>query len=140
MPGGEDWYADQDRFSPERRAVGVDEARIALDAVDRGEDVEYLNRDIPRRDGKGTLTEVDVETTNEMIQVKGGDYTDAKKLRKEDVTQWQRTKMYNEQMRFDDKGEKLPPKKLVFHFTGGASDAVKKWCRDRDIEPREGRP
>jgi len=42
------------------------------------------------------LTEIDVETDNEVIQVKGGDCSSAKKLSDDDLAQWNATRKYNE--------------------------------------------
>lgn len=140
LPGGEEWYNSLATFSPARRAAAIEEAKAALDAMRRGQPVEYIGRTVPRRSGKGTLTEVDVETVDEIIQVKGGDYSKATKLSGDDLTQFNNTRIYNEQMRVGPDGVKLPPKKLVYYFTHQPNEALVKWCEGKGIEVRVQAP
>lgn len=136
LPGGEEWYKALPTFSPERQAAAIEEAKAALDSIGRGETVEYVGRKVPRKSGKGMLTEIDVETATEIIQVKGGDYSKATKLSGDDLTQFNNTRIYNEQMRLGPDGAKLPPKKVVYYFTRQPSDALVKWCEGKGIEVR----
>jgi enoyl-CoA hydratase len=88
----------------------------------------------------GLLTEIDVETGTEIIQVKGGDYSDAKKLADQDMRQLHATHIYNTQMRFAPDGSKLPPKTIVFVFTNPPVDPrLIAWLRSRDVVPRVGK-
>ncbi|BAZ10251.1 hypothetical protein NIES4071_20660 [Calothrix sp. NIES-4071] len=124
----------------------IQEARVALDAIQRGETIEALGKPIPRT-GKqvGELTEIDIETENEIIQVKGGDYSNHKKLEDDDLRQMIETKRYRDRRAnpkwqyFDFEGNELPTrtKKVVFHFTNPpVASKLIQWLQDKELEPR----
>lgn len=140
LPGGPELLSKLPNVAPDKRRSLIEEARVALDAIRRGEPIIAIGKDIPRNvKGKGLLTEIDVETENELIQVKGRDYSDAKKLTGDDVTQLNATRKYNEQMRFEPTGEKSSPKKIVFHFTKLPVDPrLVAWLEARDVVVRVG--
>jgi hypothetical protein len=137
-----DQQAKQGTISPDaeqRRKSLLSEMRVALDAINRGKPIIYVGREIPKTKGKGTLTEVDVETDTEFIEVKGADYTDAKKLQGGDeLTQFTRLKDYNEKWRYNPDGTRMPPKQLVYHFTHPNPPGPKlvKWLQERNVEVR----
>lgn len=139
LPGGPELIAKLANSSTQKRESLFEEARVAIAAHQRGDKVEYVGRDIPRTNGNGNLTEIDVETQTEIIQVKGGNYANAKKLTDEDMQQFNNTKIYNEQMRKDASGKKLPPKKIIFHFSHGPVDArLIDWIQKKGAEVRIG--
>ena len=121
LPGGAALLSKLPNVDPVKKRSLLQEGRVALDALARGECVFEISRDVFRtgKTVKGLLTEIDVETENEIIQVKGGArYASASKLPGgDDMRQLTETKRYNEQHRFDAAGNKLPPKTVVWHFT-----------------------
>lgn len=148
LPGGADLLSKLPNVDPNKQKSLIQEARITLDAIQRGEPIEAIGKPIPRT-GKqaGDLTEIDVETENEIIQVKGGDYSNKKKLDDEDLRQMTETKRYRERRAnpqwryFDSEGNELPTraKKVVFHFTNPPVDPrLIQWLTNKDVEPRVG--
>ncbi|MDQ7810267.1 hypothetical protein Q5425_41640 [Amycolatopsis sp. A133] len=141
LPGGPQLLAALPAASADKYDSLVMEARIALEAIKRGDPLVSVGQIIPRRSGPGAYTEIDVETSTEIIQVKDGNYTSAKKLAGgKELTQFTRTLDYNTKMRFDPAGNKLPPKTVVYHFTAPPVDpALVKWLQDRGVVVRTGR-
>jgi hypothetical protein len=148
LPGGADLLSKLPDVNENKRKSLIQEARIALDAIQRGEPIEAIGKPIPRT-GKqdGELTEIDVETENEIIQVKGGDYSKKKKLDDQDLRQMTETKRYRDRRAnpkwhyFDSEGNELPTKikKVVFHFTNPPVDSrLIEWLQGKDVEPRVG--
>ena len=148
LPGGTDLLTKLPNVDPNKQQSLIQEAKIALDAIQRGETIEAIGKPIPRT-GKqtGELTEIDIETENEIIQVKGGDYSNKRKLDDEDLRQMIETKRYCERRAnpiwrfFDREGNELPTKakKVVFHFTNPPVDPrLIEWLIDKDVEPRIG--
>jgi hypothetical protein len=118
----------------------VEEARIALDAVRRGDPVEGIGR-IVTRAGGSTLTDLDVVTKTEVIQIKGGDFSTRRNLGR-DAAQFNRTKDFvkNKMKMFDPTtGTPLPPKKFVMHFTSAnVHPDLVSWVRSKGVEVRLG--
>ncbi|MBD2771456.1 hypothetical protein [Iningainema tapete] len=148
LPGGADLLRKLPNVDPNKQKSLIQEALITLDAIQRGETIEAMGKPILRT-GKqtGELTEIDIETENEIIQVKGGDYSNKRKLDDEDLRQMTETKRYRERRanpawRFlDYEGNELPTKakKVIFHFTNPPVDPrLIKWLIDKDVEPRVG--
>jgi hypothetical protein len=139
LPGGPELLGKLPLVDLDKRRSLVEEARVALDAIQRGEVIEAVNKEIPRIKGKGMLTEIDVETTNEIIQVKGGNFSTAKKLSDQAEKQLRATVIYNTQMRFEPNGDKSPPKQVVFHFIKPpVDDRLVKWLESRNVVVRIG--
>jgi hypothetical protein len=81
------------------------------------------------------LTEIDVETESSVIQVKGGDYRRKNKLSDRDLRQLIETKRYNEQMRVGPDGKtKLPPKRVVYHFTEPINPELESWLKSKGVD------
>lgn len=68
LPGGANLISKLPNVDSNKSQSLIQEARIALDAIERGEIIEALGKPIPRT-GKqaGELTEIDIETENEII-------------------------------------------------------------------------
>ncbi len=148
LPGGANLISKLPNVDPNKQKSLIQEARIALNAIQRGETIEALGKPIPRT-GKqtGELTEIDIETENEIIQVKGGDYSNKKKLEDEDLRQMTETKRYRERRAnpkwryLDSEGNELltKAKQVVFHFSNPPVDPrLIQWLIDKDVEPRVG--
>ena len=140
LPGGQDLLNKLPTVDADKYDSLVMEARIALDAIKRGDPIFAVGRDVPKRSGPGAFTEIDVETDSEMIQIKGGNYATDKKLSGKDMTQFSRTLEYNTKMRFAPNGDKLAPKQVVYHFTSPPlSGDLRSWLESRGVVVREGR-
>ncbi|MBA3338802.1 MAG: hypothetical protein H0T54_03475, partial [Geodermatophilaceae bacterium] len=140
LPGGQDLLNKLPTVDADKYDSLVMEARIALDAIKRGEPIFAVGREIPRRSGPGAFTEIDVETDNEIIQIKDGNFATDKKLSGKAMTQFSRTLEYNTKMRFSPTGDKLPPKQVVYHFTSApVSPDLRTWLESRGVVVREGR-
>lgn len=121
----------------------VAEVRIALDAIAKGEKVIELSKDIPKVNGKGILTEIDVLTENEIIEVKTSEkYNSQDKLSGDDMTQFARLLQLAKGTikPIDEKGNEIKlPGKLVYHFTAESiSENLRKWLTDRSVIVRTG--
>jgi hypothetical protein len=143
--GGQELLSQLPNVHPAKKISLIYEARLALDAIRRGEPSKdiHIGKEISRthrgHKRSQTLVEVDIETKNEIIQHKGGDYSKKEKLVGEDLQQWYNTEKYNTQMRFDDQGNKLPPKVLVFHFTQlPVNPKLIQWLEKRGVTVRIG--
>ena len=146
LPGGADLLSKVSDASPEKCKSLMQEAKIVLDAIQRGEVIEAIGKSVPREGKKeGDLTEIDVETDHEIIQVKGGNYANQKKLEDENLRQMIETKRYR------DRSSKLPYvnlednelpakiKKVVFHFVNPPVDPrLIEWLTRKGVEPRVG--
>ncbi len=97
LAGGADLLSKLPNVDSNKQKSLIQEAKIALDAIQRGETIEAIGKPILRT-GKqtGELTEIDIETENEIIQVKGGDYSNKMLLDDEDLRQMTETKRYRE--------------------------------------------
>jgi hypothetical protein len=124
------------------------EALVALQQQRQGRTIESLGKEIPRSGKKvhEDATEIDVETADEIIQVKSGDYTKAKKLSGDDLAQFTKTKRYRDQRAngkhkfYDDTGNELPAldKQVVYHFANPISDELRNWLIKKGVIVREG--
>jgi hypothetical protein len=119
----------------------VEEARIALDAVRRNQPVEGIGREVYKASG-ATLTDLDVVTQDEVIQIKGGDYSGRENLGK-DKTQFLRTRDYvrnvMNKMFNPTTGAPLPPKRFVMHFTNPpVHPNLVAWIRSQGVDVRLG--
>lgn len=106
-----------------------EEARVALDAVRRGEKVEQVQQTIEKEGKKAAKKdkgEIDVLTWTEIIEVKGSaSYATATRP---DVDLIGQVEKYIQKVRKDAKADtSLPPRKIVVHLTQGVSDDVRKW-------------
>jgi len=148
LPGGTELLNKLPNVDETKRKSLIQEARIALDAIKRGEPIEAIGKPIPRKDeSQGELTEIDVETENEIIQVKGGNYSNKKKLKDQDLRQMTETKRYRDRRAnpkwhyFDPQGNELPTrsKKVVFHFANPpVHPELIDWLKKKKVEPRVG--
>jgi hypothetical protein len=126
------------------------EALVALEQHRQGKTIESLGKEIPRpgKNSHQAETEIDVETTDEIIQIKAGDYSTAKKLSGNDMDQFTNTKRYrdkrasNKHKFYDSSGNELPTldKKVVFHFANPISDDLKNWLIKKGAVVRVGIP
>ncbi len=126
----------------------IQEARVALEALQRDEVIEHLDKPLAQAgDAPQELTEIDVETLREMIQVKGGDYSKAKKLSDQDMRQMTATLRYRDRRanpkhpRTDPDGTVLPTreKEVVFWFaTPNVNPELIKWLSNKGVIPRIG--
>ncbi|NET61087.1 MAG: hypothetical protein F6K47_34665 [Symploca sp. SIO2E6] len=138
LPGGKELLSKLERVDENKRRALIEEARLALN-INRNaaDDIVAIGKDIFNPPGSTkSFTEIDLETKDYMIQIKGGDYSSAKKLSGADMIQFTRTKQYNQNMLFDSKtGNKLPPKKLRYHFFKEPVDPrLIKWLTDKKID------
>jgi phage-related protein len=140
LPGGPELLALLPTVGADKYDSLVMEARIALDAIKRGDPLVRVGQEIPKRKGPGAFTEIDVETSTEIIQVKGGNYASDNKLSGKDMLQFSRTLEYNTKMRFGPTGDKLPPKLVVYQFTEPPVDpTLVAWLTARGVSVRRGR-
>ena len=128
------------------------EARTGLDAIHRGQTVIFLGGQIAKGNpasihigtasGVALQTEIDVRTREEMIEVKGGDYSSAKKLSGRDLKQFT-----NQKRIFEGKttiilnGQTIPPPtKWIYQFTAISIDErLQRWLIDKGVtEVRTG--
>ena len=144
---GEEFLAEYEKLGPAKRESAAHEAKIALAQRANGATVLAIGMELMRFEGKGKarvlgttkLTEIDVETADEIIQVKGGDYSAKTKLEKGDMRQMTETKRYNEQMRIGPDGTKLPPKRVVFQFTQTpVNPELIEWLESKGVTARTG--
>lgn len=122
------------------------EVRTALDALESGQlNVKIGTHIFASIGASGNLTEIDVLTQDEMIEVKsGGKYNDAKKLSGRDYDQFLifRDIFNGKRKVFDSHGNLIvPPKKWVYQFRMPNIDPkLKKWLLDKGVtEVREGK-
>lgn len=122
------------------------EVRTVLDALQSGQLNIKIGTHIFATIGTlGNLTEIDVLTQDEMIEVKsGGGYNDAKKLSGRDFDQFLifRDIFNGKRKVFDRHGNLLvPPKKWIHQFREPNIDPkLKKWLLDKGVtEVREGK-
>ncbi len=128
------------------------EAKTALDAIKRGQNVIFFGGSVSKSTGNihfGTtegiqmLTEIDVFTQEEMIEVKGGDYLDKKKLSDRDMTQFTNQKrIFEGKILLYLNGNKIPPpKKWIYQFKAKEIDPrLKNWLLAKGVtEVRTGR-
>jgi hypothetical protein len=154
MSGGEKWLDNiaelKAKPNPENsnkvKAL-TKEGLIAIDLERSGEKVERISRRVYRKGSIKEKTEIDIETTQEIIQVKSGDYSKSKKLSDDDLKQMTETKRYRDQRangkhEFFDEGTNAPlpaeHKEVVFHFTGPVSNELKIWLDKKGIIFRGG--
>jgi hypothetical protein len=127
---------------PDKKTSLIQEAKVAInEAKSYAAELISVGKEVPRKDAtKGTLVEIDVETPDAIIQVKGGDYSKDEKLSGDDMKQLTNTKIYNEQMRIDPTtAKKLPPKKLIWQFTHPTAPVSKKlvaWLQSKIVDAR----
>ncbi|NIF06633.1 hypothetical protein F3J23_14380 [Chryseobacterium sp. Tr-659] len=121
------------------------EVRTALDALKSGQLNVKIGVDIFATIGApGNLTEIDVLTQDEMIEVKSGDnFDNAKKLSGKAYDQFLifRDVFYGKRKVFDIHGNLIvPPKKWIYQFRMPHIDPrLKKWLLDKGVtEVREG--
>jgi hypothetical protein len=122
----------------------IHEARLAIDMINRGEPIVELDNEILRQGKKGLkgekLTDIDSETATEIIQVKSGDYSKAKKLSDLDGRQMTETLRYRNRLaKSIPNGSRMRPKTIVFHFTSPpVSKTLIDWLESKGIEVRVG--
>jgi hypothetical protein len=128
MPGGKEWLISPNKGS----SAYTKEALLALEMQRRGEKIEFLGKEISRSGKKVNqkLTEVDIETSNEIIQVKSGDFSQQNKLSAQDMKQFNNTLIYARQQGKD--------KPVVFHFFGKVSPELRAWFNKKGVIIREG--
>ncbi|TWH61854.1 hypothetical protein [Dulcicalothrix desertica] len=120
---------DNPRETLEHKISLREEARVALDAVRRGEKVEEVQQTIEKEGKKAAKKdkgEIDVLTETEIIEVKGSaSYGTATRP---DITLIGQIEKYIQKIKKDAKvNPSLPPRKIVVHLTQGVSDDVRKW-------------
>jgi hypothetical protein len=147
IKGGSEKLAEIDKETNPRKKIScIEEARVALDALRRGEKVEEVEQLMDRegkKAGKQEKGKIDVITQMEIIEVKGiADTATAPKMPGELKMQIEK---YIQKIKKDAKADtSKPPRKLVLHLTQGASQAIYKWITAKkgdsgvDIEVRTG--
>jgi hypothetical protein len=121
----------------------VMELKVGLDALARGEKVIEFSKDIPKVNGKGILTEIDVLTENEIIEVKTSEkYKLQEKLSGDDMTQFARLMALSKGTikPIDENGNPIKlPSILAYHFTTERiSDKLHTWLTSRGVIVRTG--
>ncbi|NJM22690.1 MAG: hypothetical protein HC907_30280, partial [Richelia sp. SM1_7_0] len=127
------------------------EAKTALDAINRRQDVVFFGGSVEKSSGNihfGTkegiemLTELDVFTQEEMIEVKGGNYLDKRKLSDRDFRQFtNQKKIFEGKVKIYLNGNEItPPKKWIYQFTAKEIDErLKDWLLEKGVtEVRTG--
>jgi Domain of unknown function (DUF4157) len=140
MVGGPDLLAKIGSVAPDKRDSLVQEAKVAIQEAIGGGCNVMIGHVITKPGTTKALTEIDVETDSTLIQVKGGDYKGKRKLSDDDMNQLTNTKRYNEKMRLDASGKKLPPKKIVYQFTQPIDKELGDWLKSKGVsEVRVGK-
>jgi len=149
LPGGieklNDIISDENSGKLDQAQKQYAEVRTALDAEDRKQKniiIELKLYDTPDPSTRTLMGAVDVLTDDEFIEVKGGKFSNAKKL----ADQKQFTKYQNifkgTKVFYDESGnEFIPPTKWVYQFKEKNVDPrLKKWLLDKGVtEVREGK-
>jgi hypothetical protein len=149
LPGGKDKLTeivDMEKGGSSKAKNSYAEVRTALDAVNRGQLNVKIGTDIFASIGaNGKLTEIDIITNDEMIEVKSGSsYNKAKKLSGSDFDQFLifRDIFKGKRKVVDSKGNSISvPKKWVYQFRINNVDSqLIKWLLEKDVtEVRQGK-
>jgi hypothetical protein len=136
LKGGQDLLNKLPNVAPEKRNSLMQEARVALEEVKSGKKLVEINNPTFKKDGIHKDTEIDVETESEIIEVKGGDYSQEDKLIGRDLKQWRAYVAYNQlRVRLGQ-----PPKQIVHRFVGGpVNPGLVKWLTERGVVVRLGK-
>lgn len=153
LPGGLEWFTTYSRIlkdGSDKIAATVAEARTVIDAVNnQKKKIVHFGKEIFVAVGseEKLKTELDVLTDDEMIEVKSGDYTDAKKLSGRDFDQFLKLQYFytgKKKFVYKDNGKFIsitPPKKWIYQFTKKSIDVrLKDWLLKQGVtEVRTGK-
>jgi hypothetical protein len=110
--------------------------RTVLAAIAQGKSVQYIGLELFRRGESAALTEIDVLTADEMIEIKSGDYSRERKLSGRDMNQFTNMKRFFERKIavVDAAGNTInPPSKWVYQFTNPISRDLYVWLKDKGV-------
>nr|WP_277875247.1 DUF4157 domain-containing protein [Alkalinema sp. FACHB-956] len=110
--------------------------KAVLDTVAQGLKVQYIGLELYKRGETEALTEIDILTGNEMIEVKTGDYSKERKLSGRDQNQFTNLKRFFDKkvVVIDVYGRVIkPPTKFVYQFTLPISKDLKKWLTEKGV-------
>jgi hypothetical protein len=99
-------------------------------------DVKYIGLEVYKRGESAALTEIDVLTVDEMIEVKTGDYSKESKLSGRDMNQFTNVKRFFEGKItvVDVSGIVIkPPSKWVYQFTKPISTDLYNWLKSKGV-------
>jgi hypothetical protein len=110
--------------------------RTVLERIARGVTVHYIGLEVFKRGQAEPLTEIDILTADEMIEVKTGNYISETKLSGRDMTQFTSLKRFF-QAKYtvvDAAGNVIsPPKRWVYQFTRPISSDLYTWLKDKGV-------
>jgi uncharacterized protein YicC (UPF0701 family) len=115
-------------------------AKTVLSTLSTGKLVTHIGLDIFKKNPKSgaiaPLSEIDVLTIDEMIEVKTGDYSKETKLSDRDMDQFANHKrLFEGKLTVVDKSGKeiAYPKKWVYQFTKPISKELYEWLKDKGV-------
>jgi hypothetical protein len=110
--------------------------RTTLVALKQGKNVKYIGLDLYKRGESEKITEIDVLTEDEMVEVKTGDYSLETKLSGRDMNQFTNLKRFFEQkiVVVDENGKLInAPRKFVYQFTKPISKELDSWLKQKGV-------
>jgi hypothetical protein len=110
--------------------------RTVLALVRQGTPVTYIGLEVFKRGQTEALTEIDILTPDEMIEVKAGDYSRETKLSGRDMNQFTNMKRFFEAkyMVVDGAGRVIPPpRRFVYQFTKPISPELYRWLKTKGV-------
>jgi hypothetical protein len=110
--------------------------RTAFSLITQGKNVRYIGLEVYKRGESKTLTEIDILTENEMIEVKTGNYLRERKLSGRDMDQFTDQKRFFERKTVvvDVTGTViLPPARFVYQFTQPISPDLRTWLLGKGV-------
>jgi uncharacterized membrane protein len=113
--------------------------RTVLAAIAQSKNVKYIGKEIYKSGEAEALSEIDILTDEEMIEVKTGDYSKETKLSGRDMNQFTTLKRFFEGKiaAVDVKGATAPiiqpPKKWVYQFTNPISKELYAWLKSKGV-------
>jgi hypothetical protein len=113
--------------------------RTVLAAIDQGKNIRYIGWELYKIGEIEALREIDVLTNDEIIEVKTGDYSEARKLSDRDFKQFTEVKRFFERKIsvVDVKGGTVqivaPPSKWIYQFTKPISPKLYSWLKAKGV-------
>jgi hypothetical protein len=114
--------------------------RTVLALIAQGNNIAYIGQDLWAKGDVERYTEIDILTSDEMIEVKTGDYSKERKLPGgRDMTQFTNHKRFFEGKvkLFDTKGGIgniiKPPKRWIYQFTKPISPELYAWLKEKGV-------
>jgi hypothetical protein len=107
-----------------------------LTLIARGVTVQYIGLEVFKKGQADALSEIDVLTADEMIEVKTGDYIAESKLSGRDMDQFTSMKRFfqSKYTVVDGAGKVIsPPKRWVYQFTKPISADLYAWLKDKGV-------